>query len=50
LIKDELESIRDGNQGGAVFGNIISDYLERIIPSPSPDNPHYHNHPSPEQE
>ena len=48
LVKEDLESIRDGGQGAAEFGNFISDYLETIIPSPpsSSDNspPHHHHY------
>ena len=49
LVKEDLESIRDGGQGAAEFGNFISDYLETIIPSPpsssdnSPPPPHHHH-------
>jgi hypothetical protein len=41
LVKEDLESIRDGGEKAAEFGNFISDYLEKIIPSPSPDKPPY---------
>ncbi len=33
VVKEDLESIRDGGQGAAEFGNFIMDYLEKIIPS-----------------
>jgi hypothetical protein len=36
LVKEELESIRDGGQRAAEFRNFISDYLEKIIPPPPP--------------
>ena len=38
IVKDELESIRDGGEK-AEFGNFISDYLEKIILSPTPYPP-----------
>jgi hypothetical protein len=53
LVKEELESIRDGGQGAAEFGNFISDYLEKIIPAlSSSDEDHYRStyHQSPKQQ